>query len=72
MRAGDIDTVYVNGYGFPKHTGGPMWFADNQGLETVLHDIERFYKETGDDLWRPAELLRTLVREGRTFASLDK
>ena len=72
LRAGDIDTVYVNGYGFPKYTGGPMWFADNQGLETVLHDIERFYKETGDDLWRPAELLRTLVRDGRTFASLDK
>jgi len=36
-----------------------------------LNDIERFYKETGDDLWRPAELLKTLARDGRTFASLD-
>ena len=71
LRAGDIDTVYVNGYGFPKYTGGPMWFADTQGLENVLNDIERFYKETGDDLWRPAELLKTLARDGRTFASLD-
>ena len=71
LRAGDIDTVYVNGYGFPAHVGGPMWYADTQGLDNVLADIERFYEESGDDVWRPSNLLRKLVSEGRNFASLD-
>ncbi|MDA0978938.1 MAG: 3-hydroxyacyl-CoA dehydrogenase NAD-binding domain-containing protein [Proteobacteria bacterium] len=72
LRAGDIDTVYVNGYGFPTYVGGPMWFADAQGLDKVLADIERFHAETGDDVWKPAALLKQLVAEGRTFASLDQ
>ncbi len=71
LRAGDIDTVYVNGYGFPACIGGPMWFADSNGLDNVLADIERFYEETGDDVWKPAELLKKLVAEGKNFASLD-
>ncbi len=71
LRAGDIDTVYVNGYGFPAYVGGPMWFADAQGLDSVLADIERFYEETGDEVWKPAELLKKLVAEGKNFASLD-
>ncbi len=71
LRAGDIDTVYVNGYGFPTHVGGPMWFADTQGLENVLADIERFFEETGDEVWKPSELLKKLVSEGKSLASLD-
>ena len=71
LRAGDIDTVYVNGYGFPAHVGGPMWYADTQGLDNVLADIERFYAESGDDVWKPSNLLRNLVSEDRNFASLD-
>ncbi len=71
LRAGDIDTVYVNGYGFPAYVGGPMWYADAQGLDNVLADIERFYEESGDDVWKPSELLKKLVAEGKTFASLD-
>ena len=71
LRASDIDTVYVNGYGFPTYVGGPMWYADTQGLDTVLADIERFYAETKDEAWKPSELLKKLVAEGKTFASLD-
>lgn len=71
LRAGDIDTVYVNGYGFPSHVGGPMWFADTQGLDNVLADLERFHSETGDDFWQPSDLIRKLVSEGKNFASLD-
>lgn len=71
LRAGDIDTVYVNGYGFPGFVGGPMWFADTQGLHKVLADLERFHKETGDDVWKPAGLIQKLVAEGKNFASLD-
>jgi 3-hydroxyacyl-CoA dehydrogenase len=71
LRAGDIDTVYVNGYGFPSYVGGPMWYADTQGLDKVLADIERFYAETKDEAWKPAALLKKLAAEGKTFASLD-
>jgi len=28
LRAVDIDIIYRNGYGFPAHRGGPMWYAD--------------------------------------------
>jgi 3-hydroxyacyl-CoA dehydrogenase len=71
LRASDIDTVYVNGYGFPAYVGGPMWFADAQGLDNVLADMERFFKETGDEVWKPSSLLKKLVSEGKNFASLD-
>ena len=71
LRAGDIDTVYVNGYGFPTFVGGPMWFADTQGLENVLADMERFFEETGDEVWKPSGLLKKLVSEGKSFSSLD-
>ncbi|MBA57871.1 MAG: 3-hydroxyacyl-CoA dehydrogenase, partial [Gammaproteobacteria bacterium] len=71
LRSGDIDTVYVNGYGFPKHIGGPMWFADTQGLPNVLEDITRFYENSGDEVWKPSDLLVKLATEGKTFASLD-
>lgn len=71
LRAGDIDTVYVNGYGFPAHVGGPMWYADTLGLDKVLADIERFHAETGDAGWKPAALLKKLAKEGGKFASLD-
>ena len=71
LRAGDIDTVYVNGYGFPTYVGGPMWFADSQGLDNGLADMERFFQETGDEVWKPSDLLKKLVGEGKNFASLD-
>ncbi len=32
LRPGDIDIVYVYGYGFPPHRGGPMWYAQEFGL----------------------------------------
>jgi 3-hydroxyacyl-CoA dehydrogenase len=71
LRAGDIDVVYVNGYGFPAHRGGPMWHADTVGLAHVLERIRRFHRAHGDR-WRPAPLLERLAAEGRTFASLDE
>ena len=71
LRASDIDTVYVNGYGFPTYIGGPMWFADTKGLANVLADIKRFYEETGDSVFKPSALLEKLAAEGKTFAQLD-
>jgi 3-hydroxyacyl-CoA dehydrogenase len=69
IRACDIDIVYINGYGFPEVTGGPMFWADKMGLDVVLKKIEGFREKYGD-FWTPAPLLEKLAKEGRTFASL--
>ncbi len=71
VRAGDIDVVYVNGYGFPAHRGGPMWYADTVGLPRVYERIMSLEEQHGS-LWTPAPLLKKLAQQGRTFADLDR
>jgi 3-hydroxyacyl-CoA dehydrogenase len=67
-RASDIDIVYLNGYGFPLHRGGPMLYADTVGLPNVVRTLRRFAAEPGADAsWQPAALLVKLADEGRTF-----
>ncbi len=67
-RASDIDIVYLNGYGFPLHRGGPMLYADTVGLANVVRALRRFAAEPGADAsWQPAPLLVKLADEGRTF-----
>jgi 3-hydroxyacyl-CoA dehydrogenase len=68
QRPGDIDVVYVYGYGFPAWRGGPMHYADAIGLDKVLARIEEFRDRFGDENWAPAPLLTKLVGEGRTLA----
>ena len=71
LRPLDVDVTFVAGYGFPRHRGGPMKWADMTGLPKVLADIQAFAKE--DPLfWKPAPLLEQLVAEGRNFDSLNK
>ncbi len=72
LRAGDIDVVYLNGYGFPAWRGGPMFYADTVGLKTVLGRIEEFRQQHGDELWRPAPLLRRLAESGSSFGEFDR
>jgi 3-hydroxyacyl-CoA dehydrogenase len=71
LRAGDIDIIYVNGYGFPAYRGGPMWYADTVGLAKVLERVRQFEQQHGE-LWSPAPMLTRLALEGSTFADLDK
>jgi len=68
-RASDIDMVYITGYGFPMHRGGPMLYADQVGLFNVVQAMKRFQKNPRDDakFWEPAPLLLKLASEGRTF-----
>ncbi len=67
--AGDIDTVYLNGYGFPRHRGGPMWYADQVGLPMVVRTLRRIAGQPGVNsaFWTPAPLLLRLADAGRTF-----
>ncbi len=67
-RASDIDIVYLNGYGFPVHRGGPMLYADMVGLPNVVRRLRQFAAEPGaDPSWQPAPLLVQLADEGKTF-----
>ena len=70
QRASDIDVVYVYGYGFPKYRGGPMYYADQVGLQEIYRDILAFHQQYGD-AWRPAPLLKRLAEAGSSFAAFD-
>ena len=68
-RASDIDMVYLTGYGFPLHRGGPMLYADMTGLYNVVRSMRRFAANPHGDpsFWKPAPLLEKLAEEGKTF-----
>jgi len=70
MRASDVDMVYLTGYGFPLFRGGPMNYADQQGLFNVVQSMKRFAANPHDDqkFWQPAPLLAKLAAEGKTFS----
>ncbi len=70
QRASDIDMVYITGYGFPMHRGGPMNYADTQGLFNVVQAMKRFATNPHDDagFWKPASLLARLAAEGKSFS----
>lgn len=71
LRAGDIDIIYINGYGFPAHRGGPMWYADTVGLKKVYERVREFRERHGE-LWEPAPLLKQLAEQGKSFADFTK
>jgi 3-hydroxyacyl-CoA dehydrogenase len=64
QRSGDIDVTYVAGYGFPRALGGPMYWAERQGLAAVAARIDRYNAETGAKRWRPAPLLKAAAKAG--------
>lgn len=69
-RSLDIDVVWIFGYGFPAYRGGPMFWADQIGLDSILDTVKRFHDTLGGEQWKPAALLEQLVREGRKFGDL--
>ncbi len=69
IRASDIDVVWVNGYGFPAHRGGPMFWAEQVGLAKVLATSRELAPRRGQR-WAPAKLLERLVAEGKGWASV--
>jgi 3-hydroxyacyl-CoA dehydrogenase len=46
-RASDIDVAMVNGYGFPKHEGGPLFWASRQDRAVVLCELQNLAKLSG-------------------------
>ena len=70
LRASDIDIVYLTGYGFPAHRGGPMCYADQVGLYNVVTAMNQFAQNPLDDaaFWSPAPLVARLAAEGKSIS----
>jgi 3-hydroxyacyl-CoA dehydrogenase len=71
LRAGDIDVVYANGYGFPAYKGGPMYWAEQSGLARVVETMRRLAPTHGAR-WRPAPLLERLAAAGAGWDDRDR
>jgi 3-hydroxyacyl-CoA dehydrogenase len=69
QRASDIDMIYLTGYGFPLHRGGPMLYCDVMGLYNVVAKMDEFARNPHGDkeFWKPAPLLKKLAAEGKNF-----
>ncbi|WP_287118931.1 3-hydroxyacyl-CoA dehydrogenase NAD-binding domain-containing protein [Mesorhizobium sp.] len=68
--SGDIDVVWMNGLGFPRRKGGPMFWADHLGPKRVYERVIEFREEHGPVLWEPAPLLAFLAKSGMRFADV--
>jgi 3-hydroxyacyl-CoA dehydrogenase len=66
-RASDIDVVWLTGYGFPRHRGGPLYYADRLGLARVVERIEALRDRFGAAYWTPAPALQRLAAAGHGF-----
>lgn len=71
-RPVDVDVVLLNGYGFPRERGGPMFQADCIGLSSVAEKIASFASGRNGWAWKPASLIETLARRNRTFDDLNR
>jgi len=69
IRSSDVDVVWMNGYGFPRYRGGPMFYADTVGVDRVYERMAAFHAEHGG-LMKPAALLERLAKEGGKFGDL--
>ncbi|MFT6949244.1 MAG: 3-hydroxyacyl-CoA dehydrogenase [Paraglaciecola sp.] len=69
-KASDIDVIWLNGYGFPRYKGGPMFYADTVGLDTIVVQLETLHKDSGKSWWKPAKLLVDLANSRKNFSGL--
>lgn len=71
LRPGDVDVVWVAGFGFPSHRGGPLFLADEIGLPTLVNRLEHYGNLRGNThgYWTPCTLLSALPRQGLPLSS---
>ncbi|MFT3690320.1 3-hydroxyacyl-CoA dehydrogenase NAD-binding domain-containing protein [Paenirhodobacter sp.] len=71
LRPLDVDAVFLFGYGFPRHLGGPLNYADRIGAKVLVARIESYAKED-PHYWQVPALLREMAATGRSFADMNK
>ncbi|MBM6593127.1 3-hydroxyacyl-CoA dehydrogenase NAD-binding domain-containing protein [Microvirga pudoricolor] len=67
-RPGDIDVIWIHGYGFPRWRGGPMFYAQTRGYPNVVARLKELATLTGDESLRPEPLLEHLATDGKSVA----
>ena len=72
QRAADIDVVYINGYGFPVWRGGPMHHANAMGIDVVIEKLEKYRELTGNDVYKPSEMLVKLANDNQKLGEAPK
>ena len=73
LRPSDLDVVWTSGYGFPRHKGGPMQWAEERGLRECRTTLERFAAERPDVPYlRPAKLLEAMAEADAPLADWEK
>ncbi|MFA7666054.1 MAG: 3-hydroxyacyl-CoA dehydrogenase NAD-binding domain-containing protein [Burkholderiaceae bacterium] len=66
-RPEEIDTIWLNGYGFPRYRGGPLFYADSVGIRSIVARIQHYAGFVGDAYWRLAPLLEQMARQDKGF-----
>lgn len=66
-RAGDIDVIWTNGFGWPAYLGGPMFWADQIGLPDIRKALVKYSGLVGETYFKPAALIDRLVQTGGGF-----
>ena len=69
IRGSDVDVVWINGYGWPMYTGGPMFWADTVGLSDVADRIKHYASTLGGDHWSISPLIEQLAADGGSLSS---
>jgi 3-hydroxyacyl-CoA dehydrogenase len=72
VRASDVDVVWAAGYGFPRYRGGPLFYAQTIGLDTLLDGMRKYRDLFGPMHWQPAALLEELVRTNTSIAAWER
>lgn len=71
-RAEDVDLVWLHGYGFPRYRGGPLYWADGQGLAVIVEAMDRYAARLGSEYWSAAAGLRARAGRGERFVANPK
>jgi 3-hydroxyacyl-CoA dehydrogenase len=66
----DVDMVFLFGYGFPRHRGGPLHYADTLGPQELISRIETYAKEDSH-YWKVPDMLRQMALDGTKFSDLN-
>ncbi len=67
----DVDMVFLFGYGFPRHRGGPLHYADTIGAAALVARIKDYAKEDAT-YWQVPALLEKMAANGTSFADMNK
>jgi 3-hydroxyacyl-CoA dehydrogenase len=66
----DIDVIFISGAGWPAWRGGPMFWADTQGMQAIRDKLAHYAAATGDPNLKPAALIEDLAARGGSFAAM--